>query len=71
MAAGAAIINNTGKPSVQMAQLAKKYNAYLVIMFRGPFAASDIMAELKDFFAANVFTDIWMIQFGEFTIFLF
>ena len=30
LAAGAAIINNTGKPSVQMAQLAKKYNAYLL-----------------------------------------
>ncbi len=54
LAAGAAIINNTGKPSVQMAQLAKKYNAYLVMMFRGPFAASDIMAELKDFFAAAI-----------------
>ena len=54
LAAGATVINNTGKPSAEIAQLAKEYSAYLVFMFRGPFATSDIMGELQEFFRAAI-----------------
>ena len=50
LAAGATIINNTGDPSAQMAELAKRYNAYMVIMFKGPFKSDNIMQELDIFF---------------------
>ena len=48
------MINNTGKPSAEIAQLAKEYSAYLVIMFRGPFVTSNIMGELQEFFRAAI-----------------
>lgn len=54
LAAGAAIVNHTGYPSQEMAALARRYQAYLVIMFHGPFTSGDYFTELRRFFAAAI-----------------
>jgi dihydropteroate synthase len=53
--AGAIIINSTSRqPSRQMAELAARSGAYLVIMFWGPFRSNNIIAELQEFFSAEI-----------------
>jgi dihydropteroate synthase len=50
LSVGASIINNTGEPSEEMAELAAKYGAYLIIMYKGPLLSADIIDEIKTFF---------------------
>ena len=50
LSVGASIINNTGEPSEEMAELAAQYGAYLIIMFQGPLQSDDIIIEIKTFF---------------------
>lgn len=52
--AGASIINHTGSSYEEMAELAKEYGAYLVIMFKGPFKTDTLVREVSTFFHDQV-----------------